>query len=92
MMVLLKTRSVDMYTKMEKVQRMHEIEAVKQYPNSYIVMRMDGMESQMGEVMFVCDTESEAVAQILGLDDQMYCGVLEGQNFRRSLGGVVVNG
>ncbi|MDR0220829.1 MAG: hypothetical protein LBI54_05425 [Lachnospiraceae bacterium] len=81
-----------MHTKIEGNQRMHQVDAAVLYPDSYIVVRSEDMESQMSEVLYVCDTEDEAVAKILGLDDQMFCGYFEGQNLRRSLGGVVVGG
>jgi hypothetical protein len=89
---IIRERRVVMYTKIEEKQRIHQNEAASLYPKNYIVMRFEDMETQIGKVLYVCDTESEAVAQILGLDDQMYCGCFEGAYLRRSMGGVVVGG
>jgi hypothetical protein len=81
-----------MYTKIEGNPRMHENDAASLYRDSYIVMRSEDMESQMGEVLYVCDTEDEEVERILEIEDQMYCGYFEGINLNNSLGGVVVGG
>jgi hypothetical protein len=81
-----------MYTKIEGNLQMHQVEAAVLYPNSYIVMRYKDMESQIGELLYACDTEDEAAAQVIALDNRMYCGYIEGQKLRRSMGGVVVGG
>jgi hypothetical protein len=70
--------------------RMTDIEASERYPDSYIAMRKDSMTSQMGTVLFVGDNEGELMGLIMCLDDPTYCGVREGLNLQRSLGGVVV--
>ncbi|MDR0220830.1 MAG: hypothetical protein LBI54_05430 [Lachnospiraceae bacterium] len=81
-----------MYTKIEEKQRIHQNDASVLYPNSYIVMRFEDMESQIGEMLYACDTEDEALTQIFELDDRTLCSYIEGQTLRRSMGGVVVGG
>ena len=70
--------------------RMTQIEASERYPNRYIAMRLDNMFSEMGEVLYIGDNQSELLRLILDLDDPTYCGVHEGLDIQRSLGGVVV--
>jgi hypothetical protein len=80
------------YKEIKDTPRMHENEAVSAYPDKYILMRMDGIGSQMGMVLFVGDTEKELIKLLMQLENSTYCGVFEGTNIRRSLGGVVVGG
>ena len=78
-----------MYERVDNL-RMTDIEASARYPDSYIAMRKDSRTSQMGTVLFIGDNQSELVRLILNLDDPTFCGVREGLNLQRSLGGVVV--
>ena len=72
--------------------RMTDIQASERYPNSYIAMRKDSRTSGMGTVLYVGDNQSELFQLVLNLENQTFCGVLEGLNLRRSLGGFVVGG
>ena len=69
--------------------RMTQIEASERYPNSYIAMRLDSMFGEMGAVLFIGDNQSELLRLVLDLEDPTYCGVHEGMDLQRSLGGVV---
>jgi len=83
-----------MYRKIEPALRMTSNEAYESYPDSYIVMRMDSMKlsNDMGTVLYVGDDRRELFSLIMKLDDPNLCGVSEGINLQRSLGGVVVGG
>jgi hypothetical protein len=80
-----------MYERIDNL-RMTSNEASELYPNSYYAMRKDSRTSQMGTLLFVGDDQSELLRLVLSLDDPTNCGVGEGRNHRRSLGGVVVGG
>ena len=80
-----------MYESVDNV-RMTDIEASVLYPDMYYAMRMDDRTGQMGTVLFIGDDQSELFRLVLNLDDPSNCGVHEGLNLRRSLGGVVVGG
>ena len=67
-------------------------EVSTKYPNSYIVMQADSLTSDTGTVLFVCDTRSEAYEKLSQLDGMDLCGITEGINHLRSLGGIVVGG
>jgi len=83
-----------MYWNVESGLRMTENEASAQYPDSFIIMRMDSMDAsnQMGTVLFIGDDYDELASFIMSFDDPSNCGVIEGLNHRRSLGGVLVGG
>lgn len=72
--------------------RMTDNEASERYPDSFIIMRMDGTSSQTGDVLYVGDDQSEMIYLLMKIEDSSFCGVIEGLNHRRSLGGVVVGG
>ena len=81
-----------MYRKVDETLRMTDIEATERYPDSYIVMRMDDMESPMGTILYIGDTEDEMYKVMEQMDDSNLCGVLEGVNHqRRYLGGIVIS-
>ena len=80
-----------MYQKVERDQRMTDIEASERYPGSFIIMRMDNINSETGTVLYVGDNENEIISLVMELNEP-FCGVIEGLNHRRSLGGVVVGG
>ena len=82
-----------MYKKIEPPLRMTANEASERYPDSFIVMQMDSMDlsDDVGTVLYVGDNRRELYALIVSLN-QPFCGVHEGFNHRRSLGGVVVGG
>ena len=80
-----------MYVKVEDNQRMTDIEASERFPDSYIIMRMDSMNTQMGTVLYVGDDLDEIISLVMQ-QTEPYCGVIEGLSHQRSLGGVVVGG
>ena len=72
-------------------QRMTSVDASEKFPDSYIIMRMDGFESDIGTVLFTGKNKNELRAILRGLENQMFCGIIEGVNFGRNcIGGVVV--
>jgi len=81
-----------MYEIVSNNDRLTSNEASLLYPDSYFAMRKDSRTSDTGIVLFIGDNQSELFRLVLNLDDPMYCGVHEGSNLRRSLGGVVVGG
>ena len=82
-----------MYRKIELAIRMTANEASDRYPDSYIVMQMDSMNlsDEVGTVLYIGDDRSELYDVIISLN-QPYCGIVEGLNHQRSLGGIVVGG
>ena len=48
------------------------------------------LSNQMGTVLYVGDNRRELFALVMKLDDPSLCGVSEGLNHRRSLGGIAV--
>ena len=82
-----------MYKKIEPALRMTANEASERYPDSFIVMQMDSMDlsDDVGTVLYVGDNERELYALIVSLN-KPFCGVYDGINHLRSLGGVVVGG
>ena len=83
-----------MYRKVEHSLRMTENEASERYPDSFILIRMDSMETscQAGTILYIGDNQRELFSLMMNLDDPSYCGVIEGLNHQRSLGGIVVGG
>jgi hypothetical protein len=81
-----------MIIKIEPAQRMASNEAAERYPDNYILMRMDSKNpsNDMGTVLYIGDDGDELFAFAMKLDDPNLCGVTEGLNHRRSLGGAVV--
>ena len=79
-----------MHMKIEPPIRMTRHEASERYPDSYIVMQMGSMDlsDDVGAVLYVGDNRRELYALVVSLN-QPFCGVIEGLNHRRSLGGVV---
>ena len=82
-----------MYKKIEPTLRMTSNEAAINYPDSYIIMRWDTMNpsNDMGTVLYVGNERREMFSLVMKLDDPTNCGVTEGINHRRSLGGVVIS-
>ena len=78
-----------MYHRIEEVLRMTNHEASERYPDFYILMQMDNMRSQSGAVLYIGDDQQELFSLLMSLDTP-YCGVIEGLNHQRSLGGIVV--
>ena len=81
-----------MYKKIEPSLRMTANEASERYPDSYIVMRMDSMNpsNDMGTVLYIGDDGDELFSLVMKFDDPSLCGVTEGLNHMRSLGGIVI--
>jgi hypothetical protein len=69
---------------------MTDVEACNRYEDSYVLMRMDSIESDMGTVLFIGDNEREIKDVLYGMENHAYCGIIEGANLLRSMGGVVV--
>lgn len=80
-----------MYRQVEGNLRMTDNEACEHFPDDYIAMRMDSMFGDTGTVLYVGDDDDELFSLIVRLGEP-FCGVIEGLNLRRSLGGVVVGG
>ena len=80
-----------MYTKLDKTLRMTYTEASETYPDSFIIMQMDSMTSDLGTILYIGDIENEMISLLMTIDAP-YCGVLIGLNHQRSLGGVVIGG
>jgi len=81
-----------MYRKIEPPLRMTKNEASERYPDSYFLIRMDStnLSNDMGTVLYVGDDGDELFSFGMKLEDPTNCGVSEGLNLHRSLGGVVV--
>ena len=80
-----------MYQKVEDNQLMTDIEASTHYPDNYIIVRRDSMNSPKGMVLYVGDNMPELISLVMP-QNEPFCGIIEGLNHRRSLGGVVVGG
>ena len=80
-----------MYQRIEDIQRMTDNEASVRYPDSYILVRWDSMNSEMGTILYVGDNMGELISLAM-TQNEPYCGIVEGLNLRRSLGGIVVGG
>ena len=82
-----------MYKKIEPALRMTANEASARYPDSFIVMQMDSMSlsDDVGTVLYVGDDRNELYDVIISLNRSL-CGIVDGLNHQRSLGGVVVGG
>ena len=81
-----------MYNRLEPAPRMKKNEAAERFPDNFILIRMDTMNpsNSMGTVLYVGDDGDELFSLAMSLDDPTNCGVSEGLNLRRSLGGVEV--
>ena len=82
-----------MHKKIEPPIRMTRHEASECYPDNFIVMQMDSMDlsDDVGTVLYIGDNRRELYALITSLN-KPFCGIIEGLNHQRSLGGVVVGG
>ena len=60
-------------------------------PDSYILVHRDSMYDEMGTVLYVGDDMGELLTLRLSINEP-FCGIVEGLNLQRSLGGVVVGG
>ena len=80
-----------MYRKIEPSLRMTANEASARYPDNFIIMQMDSMSlsADVGTALFIGDDRNELYDVIISLN-KPFCGVHEGLNHQRSLGGVVV--
>jgi hypothetical protein len=81
-----------MYKKIEPALRMTGNEASERYPDNYILIRWDNMNpsDDTGTILYVGNDGEELFSLVMKLDDPTNCGVSEGINLQRSLGGVVV--
>ncbi|MCL2047839.1 MAG: hypothetical protein FWG87_03835 [Defluviitaleaceae bacterium] len=81
-----------MYRKIEPTLRMTATEASEKYADEFILMRMDSMNpsDDMGDILYIGDDGDELYSLVMKLDDRSNCGVVEGLNHMRSLGGIVV--
>jgi len=80
-----------MYQRVNEEQRMTDNEACVHYPDSYILIRRDSMYGETGIVLYIGDNMGELITLSMTLNEP-FCGIVEGLNYRRSLGGVVVGG
>ena len=80
-----------MYKKIEPVLRMTRNEASERYPDNYILIRWDGKNPSdtIGTVLYIGDDRREMFSLAVNQNDPANCGVSEGLNLQRSLGGVV---
>ena len=76
-----------MYRKVDESARMSYNEASAKYRDGYVIMRLEGMNSEMGTVLYAGDTEKEMISLVMSLDIP-YCVVLTGLNHQNSLWGV----
>jgi len=83
-----------MYQEVDVSSRMTENEASEQFPDSFVVMRMDStsLSDRIGTALYVGDDYFELFSLISGFDNPSLYGVVEGLNRQRSLGGIVVGG
>ena len=82
-----------MYKKIDPALRMTANEASARYPDSFILMQMDSMSlsADVGTALFIGDDRNELYDVIISLNRSL-CGIVDGLNHQRSLGGVVVGG
>ena len=82
-----------MYKKIEGSPSLIDNEICVKYPDNFILIRRDtkGL-NIIGKVLFIGDDYDELSDMIPMLDEPSRCIVIEGINYRRSLGGLVVNG
>ena len=80
-----------MYRRVDETQFMTDNEACEYYPDSYIAVRWERMDSETGTILYVGDDMGELLSLIVDRNEAFY-GIVEGLNLRRSLGGVVVGG
>jgi len=81
-----------MYRKIEPALQMTRNEATERYPNDYILIRWRNNHNpsdDIGTVLYVGDDDGELFSLVTKLNDPS-CGVSEGLNLQRSLGGLVV--
>ena len=81
-----------MYTRVEGSPRMTANEAYERYPDSYILICWDNKNTldDLGSVLYVGDNWRELFSLIMKQDNPTNCGVSEGLNLQRSLGGIVI--
>ena len=70
---------------------MTDNEISEHYPDSYVLVRWDNTDSETGKILYIGDDGDELFSLSMTLSDPV-CGVIDGLNHRRSLGGVVVGG
>ena len=80
-----------MYQRVYDEQHMTDNEVSEHYPDSYALVRWDSTESVTGTILYIGDDRDELFSLSMTLSDPV-CGVIEGLNHQRSLGGVVVGG
>jgi hypothetical protein len=75
-------------------ERMTSLDATEMYSNEYVLMRLDGRDTQpaTGTVLYAGEKEADLWAVFEKLDDKNYCGVFEGVNLMPSFGGTVCAG
>ena len=80
-----------MYKKIEDDRRLTDNEASEIYPDSFILMHRESMYGEFGVALYIADNMGELIDLALAESDVL-CGIVEGLNYKRSLGGVVVSG
>ena len=71
--------------------RMTDTEAAVRYPDSYIAIQWDSVDSSMGTVLSVGSNMGDLVTLIMERNEP-FCGIVEGNNISRSIDRVVING
>ena len=80
-----------MYQRVDDNRRVTDNEASELYPDSYILLCRDSMSGELGIVLYIADNMGELIDLAMAQSNS-FCGIVEGLNYRRSLGGVVVGG
>ena len=80
-----------MYQRVDDDRRVTDNEASELYPDSYILMSRDSMYGELSTVLYIADNMGELIDLAMAQNNSL-CGIVEGLNYRRSLGGVVVGG
>ena len=82
-----------MYQRVEDGLHMTANEVSERYPDRFVLMRRDNREISniSGIVLYEGDDYNELFSLMVSFSEPL-CIVIEGENYRRSLGGVVVGG
>ena len=74
--------------------RMTDEEAMKSFPDSFIVMRRDSKDMSVpeGVVLYEGNDELTLGKLMLEREDCSYCICMDGDNLQNYIGGIVVNG
>ena len=81
-----------MYRELETPLHMHTVDASAQYPDEYVLMQLDSRSlwEEMGTALYVGDSYDELFSMSMKFDDTVLYVVIEGLNYKHSMGGIVV--